>query len=308
MPLTPTRKIWMDREFVDWDAATVHVLTPTLHYGWGVYEGIRAYATSRGPAVFRLGDHVDRLFRSAAVYLMNLDVTPEEIAAAVKATVAVNELDSCYVRPLVYLAAGEIGLNPLPSPARAMVAAWRWGRYLGEEASERGCRAVISGWQHIGPNSIPPTAKGTGQYVNSSLAKASACKAGYDEAILLNPQGNVVQGTGENIFAVSDGALITPPVHEGLLAGITRDTVMTLARDLGYEVRERPMVRTDLYYAAEAFFTGTAAEVVPIVEVDDRPVGAGTPGPITAELRELYGDVVRGRVDRYKHWNDYLDD
>ncbi len=306
MPITPTKKIWMSGTLVDWDDAKIHVLNPTLHYGWGVFEGVRAYATPRGPAVFRLTDHIARLFRSARLYLMDPGFTPEEIVAATKETVRINEVESCYIRPLIYLGYGEMGLNPLPSHVEVMVACWPWGLYLGTEALERGCRAVTSSWQHINQNSIAPTGKGTGQYVNSSLSKVAALKAGYDEAVLLSPAGNVVQGTGENIFIVQGRTLITPPVQEGLLQGLTRDSVMTIARDQGYEVVEHALVRTDLYFADEAFFTGTAAEIVPIAEMDDRQIGTGKPGPISKEIMEIFSAAAAGEVARYKDWNEYV--
>jgi branched-chain amino acid aminotransferase len=308
VPITPTKKIWMNGTLVDWDDATIHVLNPTLHYGWGCFEGIRAYATAHGPAVFRLTDHIARLFRSARLYLMDPGFSPEEIVAAVKETVRVNDVEACYIRPLVYLGYGEMGLNPLPSHVETAIAVWPWGTYLGEQAKEVGCRAITSSWQHINQNSIPPTGKGTGQYVNSSLSKVSALKAGYDEAILLSPAGNVVQGTGENIFLISGRRVITPPVQEGLLQGITRDSVMQIARDQGYEVVEHALVRTDLYLGDEAFFTGTAAEIVPIAEVDDRPVGTGRPGPISREIMDIFHAATVGEVARYKDWNEHVRD
>jgi branched-chain amino acid aminotransferase len=306
VPITPTKKIWMNGTLVDWDDATIHVLNPTLHYGWGVFEGIRAYGTVRGPAVFRLTDHIARLFRSAKVYFMEPEFTAEEIVAATKQVVRIAEVESCYIRPLIYLGYGEMGLNPLPSHTEVMVACWPWGLYLGPEAMENGCRAMTSSWQHINQNSIAPQGKGTGQYVNSSLSKVAALKAGYDEAVLLSPAGNVVQGTGENIFVVQGKTLVTPPIQEGLLAGITRESVMTIARDQGYEVVEHALVRTDLYMADEAFFTGTAAEIVPIASVDDRPVGSGKPGSMTKEIVEIFSAATKGEVDRYKEWNEYV--
>jgi branched-chain amino acid aminotransferase len=308
MPITPTAKIWMDGEFVDWDDAKIHILNPTLHYGWGVFEGVRAYATSRGPAVFRLTEHIERLFRSAKMYLMEPAFTVEEIVAATKETVRINEVDSCYIRPLFYLGYGEMGLNPLPSETKASIAVWPWGAYLGEEAAEKGCRAAVSSWQRIGQNTIPPEGKATGQYINSSLAKVAALKAGYDEAIMLTPDGRIAEGSGENIFCVYGRKLVTPPVVDGVLAGLTRDAVMTLARDEGYEVVEAPLVRSNLYLADEAFFTGTAAELVPLVEVDDRTVGTGRPGDVTRRLLSLYGQATRGELDRYKNWNEYVID
>jgi len=308
VPLTPTKKIWMDGALVDWDDATIHILNPTLHYGWGVFEGIRAYSTDRGPAVFRLREHIERLFRSAHIYLMEPAFTVEEIVAATKETVRVNEVQSCYIRPLLYLGYGEMGLNPTPSETKTSIACWPWGAYLGEEATERGCRAVVSSWQRIGHNTIPPAGKATGQYINSSLAKVAALKAGYDECIMLTPQGNVAEGSGENIFLVYGKKVITPPLIDGVLAGLTRDAVMTIARDEGYELVESTLSRTDLYLADEAWFTGTAAEVVPLVEVDDRRVGTGRPGPVTRHLLELFHQAAKGQLDRYKEWNDYVTD
>jgi branched-chain amino acid aminotransferase len=306
VPITPTKKIWMDGEFVDWDDATIHILNPTLHYGWGVFEGIRAYETDRGPAVFRLTEHIERLFRSAKIYLMEPDWTVAQIVAATKETVRVNEIESCYIRPLFYLGYGEMGLNPLPSKTKASIAVWPWGAYLGDDAANAGVRAAVSSWQRIGPNVIPPEGKGTGQYINSSLAKVAALKAGYDEAILLTPDGKIAEGTGENIFVVYGKRLVTPPIVDGVLAGLTRDAVITIARDEGYEVVEAPLVRSNLYLADEAFFTGTAAEMVPLVEVDDRKIGTGKPGPITRQLLELFRGAVRGELDRYKTWNEYV--
>jgi branched-chain amino acid aminotransferase len=302
VPITPTKKIWMNGTLVDWDDATIHVLNPTLHYGWGVFEGIRAYGTSRGPAVFRLTDHIARLFRSAKVYFMEPDFTAAEIVAATKEVVRIAEVESCYVRPIMYLGYGEMGLNPLPSHTEVAIACWPWGLYLGPEAMANGCRAMTSSWQHINQNSIAPQGKGTGQYVNSSLSKVAALKAGYDEAVLLSPAGNVVQGTGENIFVVKGRTLVTPPIQEGLLAGITRESVMTIARDQGYEVVEHALVRTDLYMADEAFFTGTAAEVTPIRELDRIELGAGSRGPITEKIQSAFFDIVNGRNPKYAEW------
>lgn len=308
MPITPTKKIWMDGRLVDWDDATIHVLNPSLHYGWGVFEGIRAYATDRGPAVFRLTEHIERLFRSARIYLMQPEFTVGQIVDATKEVVRVNEVESCYIRPLFYLGYGEMGLNPLPSRTAASIACWPWGAYLGEEAANKGVRAAVSSWQRIGHNVIPPAGKGTGQYINSSLAKVAALKAGYDEAIMLTPSGHVSEGSGENIFLVYGRRLVTPPLVDGVLAGLTRDAVMTIARDEGYEVVEATLSRSDLYLADEAFFTGTAAELVPLVEVDDRPVGSGTPGPVTRHVLEVFQQATQGRLDRYKEWNDHVRD
>ncbi|WP_239337709.1 branched-chain-amino-acid transaminase [Frankia sp. CiP3] len=304
MSITPTSKIWMSGEFVDWDDARIHVLNPTLHYGWGVFEGIRAYSTARGSAVFRLTDHVARLYRSAKIYMMEPELSQAELIDAIKETVAINEIDACYIRPLIYLGYGEMGLNPLPSSIEVMIAVWPWGAYLGDDSGEKGVRATVSTWRRNDNNIIPPAAKASGQYLNSSLAKVAALKAGYDEAILTSPNGHIADGSGENVFIVSDGMVITPPLSDGPLGGITRASIMQIASDQGYQVREQHIVRTDLYLADEAFFTGTAAEMVPIVEIDDRPVGSGRPGPITRELLDLFHQATRGELDRYKIWNE----
>jgi branched-chain amino acid aminotransferase len=308
MPITPTKKIWMNGELVDWADAKIHWLNPTLHYGWGVFEGIRAYETERGPAVFRLTDHIARLLRSAKVYMLDHGYTEEQLVAAVKETVAANEVEACYIRPLIYLGYGEMGLNPLPSHVEVGIAVWPWGAYLGADAAQRGVRAMVSTWRRNDANIIPPAAKASGQYLNSSLAKVSALRAGYDEAILLSPNGHVADGSGENVFIVRGDSVVTPPLTDGPLAGITRASVMQIARDRGYDVREEHIVRTDLYLADEAFFTGTAAEMVPIIEVDDRPVGSGQPGPVTNELLEILTQALHGRLDRYKDWNEYVRD
>jgi branched-chain amino acid aminotransferase len=304
MPITPTEKIWMDGTLVDWDDAKIHVLTHTLHYGCGVFEGIRAYETDQGPAVFRLTPHIKRLFRSAKIFMIDVPFSEDDLVQAVKDTVKASGLNSCYIRPLVYLGYGEMGLNPLPCPVNVSVAVWPWGAYLGDEGIAQGVRMKISSWQRHGVNSMPPAAKGTGMYINSSMAKIEAIKAGYDEAILLSPQGYVSECTGENIFVVKDGVIYTPPVSAGALEGITQDSVRTMARDLGIEYREANIVRTDLYTAEEAFLSGTAAEVVPIRSVDDREIG--DPGPITRKIQEVFHDVVRGKVDQYKDWNEHV--
>jgi branched-chain amino acid aminotransferase len=304
MPITKTEKIWMDGTLVDWDDAKIHVLTHTLHYGCGVFEGIRAYETSSGPAVFRLTPHIKRLFRSAKIFMIDIPFSEDDIVTAVKDTVRASGLSSCYIRPLVYLGYGEMGLNPLPCPVNVSVAVWPWGAYLGDEGIAKGVNMKISSWQRHGVNAMPPAAKGTGMYINSSMAKIEAIKAGYDEAILLSPQGYVSECTGENIFVVKDGVIHTPPVSAGALEGITQDSIRTIARDLGIEYRESNLVRTDLYTADEGFLSGTAAEVVPIRSVDDRVIG--DPGPITRRIQEVFNDAVRGKVDRYKDWNEHV--
>jgi branched-chain amino acid aminotransferase len=308
VPITPTDKIWLDGELVDWDKANVHVLTHSLHYGSGVFEGIRAYPTSAGPAVFRLTDHIDRLYASAKVFLMDVPFSRADLVQACKDVVRVNGLDQgCYIRPIVFLGYGEMGLNPLPCPVSVAVAAWPWGTYLGDEGVANGIRLKVSSWQRHDPNAVPTAAKGTGMYVNSSLAKVEALKAGYDEALLLAPDGRVSECTGENIFVVRGGRILTPPTSEsGALAGITQHSVEVIASDLGIEVSHEALVRTDLYTADEAFLTGTAAEVVPIREVDDRIVGEGRPGPITKQIQDTYFGAVRGEVDRYKDWLEHV--
>jgi branched-chain amino acid aminotransferase len=304
MPITPTEKIWMDGRLVDWDDARVHVLTHTLHYGCGVFEGIRAYETADGPAVFRLTDHIVRMFASAKIFMIDVPFTVEEIVEATKETVRVNGLPSCYIRPIVYLGYGEMGLNPLPCPVQVSIAVWPWGAYLGDDGIANGVRMKISSWQRHSPNAMPPAAKGTGMYINSQMAKIEALKSGYDEAILLSPQGYVSECTGENIFIVDDGVIITPPVAAGALEGVTQDSVITIARDFGYEVRTANILRSDLYTCDEAFLTGTAAEVVPIRSVDDREIGE--PGPITRKIQETYAATVRGQVESYRGWLEHV--
>jgi branched-chain amino acid aminotransferase len=306
MPLQATDKIWMDGELVAWQDAKVHILTHSLHYGCGVFEGIRAYATKQGPAVFRLTDHISRLFNSAKIYMIDVPFTPAQLVEATKETVRVNNIDACYIRPIVYLGYGEMGLNPLPCPVQVSIAVWPWGAYLGDEGIAKGVRMKISSWQRHDPNSMPPAAKGTGMYINSSMAKVEALKAGYDEAIMLSPQGYVSECTGENIFVVKGGRIITPPVSAGALQGITQDSVFAIARDEGIEVEVGNLLRSDLYTADEAFLSGTAAEVVPVQSVDDRIVGDGTPGPVTKRIQEIYFGAVRGELDRYKDWNEYV--
>jgi branched-chain amino acid aminotransferase len=306
MPITKTEKIWMDGELVDWDDARIHILTHTLHYGCGVFEGIRAYPTDSGPAVFRLTDHITRLFNSAKIFMIDVPFSPEELIEATKTTVRVNGLSECYIRPIVYLGYGEMGLNPLPCSVNVSIAVWPWGAYLGDEGLANGVRTKISSWQRHDPNAMPPAAKGTGMYINSSMAKIEAIKAGYDEAILLSPQGYVSECTGENIFIVRGGRIITPPLSAGALEGITQSSVMSIARDLGYEAETGHILRSDLYIAEEAFMSGTAAEVVPIASVDDRVVGDGRPGPITRRIQEIFHGAVRGQVDRYKDWVEHV--
>jgi branched-chain amino acid aminotransferase len=309
VPITPTDKIWFDGELIDWDKAQIHILTHSLHYGSGVFEGIRAYPTASGPAVFRLTDHMRRLLASAKVFMIDVDYSLDQLVDVTKELVRVNDLrEGCYIRPIVFLGYGEMGLNPLPCPVHVAIIAYPWGTYLGEEGVKNGVRLKVSSWIRHDPNAVPTAAKGTGMYVNSSLAKVEALKAGYDEAVLLSSDGKLAECTGENIFIVDSGRIYTPPISEsGALEGITQDSVITIAKDLGYEVQFEALVRTDLYLADEAFLTGTAAEVVPIREVDDRSVGDGRPGPITKQIQEIYFGAVRGEIDRYKDWVEHVD-
>ena len=306
MPLQKLDKIWMDGKLVDWDDANVHILTHTLHYGSGVFEGIRCYATSQGGAVFRLTDHIERLFDSAKIFMIDIPYTVDQLVEATKETVRVNNIDECYIRPLVYLGYGEMGLNPLPCPVNVSIAVWPWGTYLGDEGVEHGVRMKVSSWKRHDPNVMPPAAKGTGMYINSSMAKVEALKAGYDEAILLSPNGHVSECTGENLFIVRDGTIITPPVSAGALQGITQTSIRTIATDLGIDYEIEHLLRSDLYTADEAFLSGTAAEVVPIRSVDDRELGE--PGEVTRQLQETYFATVRGEVDRYKDWLEYVNE
>ena len=308
MPLTPTPTIWMDGELVPWHDAKVHVLTHSLHYGTAVFEGVRAYPTDRGPAVFRLRDHIARLARSARLLSMEMPYDEETLCEATRTVVRLSGLDGGYIRPLVYYGYGEMGLNPLLCETRASVAMWPWGAYLGADGIANGIRLKVSSWARLDPRTLPTAAKATGMYINSSLAKVEAVRAGYDEALMLTTDGYLAEGSGENLFLVKDGEILLPPMSAtGALAGITADTVIQIARDLGHRVREVLLRRSDVYLADEAFLTGTAAEVVPIASVDDHPVGTGEPGPITKLLQESFNEIVHGGVDQYKEWLDYVE-
>ena len=298
--LIPTPKIWMNGKLVDWDQAQVHVLTHTLHYGTGVFEGIRAYETKNGTAIFRLTEHIERLFRSAHILGMEIPYSVDELVSATKETVASTGLASCYVRPIAYYGYGEMGLNTLPCKVDVAIACWPWGAYLGDDALSKGVRMKISSWTRHDHNTMPPAAKTVGNYVNSSLAKVEALKAGYDEAIMLAPNGLVAECTGENIFVKRNGIVLTPPLSAGALEGITQNTFMSLARDLGIDMRVDNIARSDLYIADEIFVCGTAAEVSAVNSVDDRKVPC--PGPVTTEIGQLYGKVVRGEVAKYQSW------
>jgi branched-chain amino acid aminotransferase len=296
--------IWMNGELVAWEDATVHVLTHGLHYGTGVFEGIRCYDTQVGPAVFRLEEHVDRLFKSAELYYMPLPFTREELRAATLELIGRNGLRECYIRPLAFRGYGTMGLFPLEAPVDVTIAVWPWGAYLGDEGKRDGIRAKVSSWRRISPDSLIPTAKATGQYLNSILAKIESHKAGYQEAILLDDNGHVCEGSGENIFVVRDGVITTPPLSASILDGISRRTAITLARDLGFTVVERDMARAELYLADEVYLTGTAAELVPVREIDDHAVGTGRPGEVTVAVQQAFEDALHGRTERYEEWLD----
>jgi branched-chain amino acid aminotransferase len=305
MPITPTEKIWMDGELVDWDKATVHVLTHGLHYGTGAFEGIRAYPTAQGPAIFRLREHMRRLLNSCKILMIDVPFSLDELVDAAVTVVRANPLpNGCYLRPIVYLGYGEMGVNPLPAPVNVAIACWPWGSYLGDAGLANGVRMKISSWRRHDPNAMPTAAKATGMYLNSGLAKIEALRSGYDEAIMLGPDGQISECTGENLFIVRGGVIVTPPSSEaGALPGVTQDSVVTIARALGLEVRFDAMIRTDLYIADEAFLTGTAAEVVPIQSVDDRLVGVdGRPGPLTKLIQSTYFAAVRGELPEYEEW------
>jgi branched-chain amino acid aminotransferase len=304
--VNPAEEIWMDGKLVPWDDAHVHVLTHALHYGTGVYEGLRAYETPRGTAIFRHNDHLDRLFRSAAVYLMDIPYTRQELRAATHETIVRNRLPACYIRPLVYRGAGPMGLYPLDCPVNVAIALWPWGAYLGEESKRLGVRAKVSSFRRISSDAVVPAAKATGQYVNSALAKIEAAKAGYDEAILLDSRGMVCEGSGQNVFVVARGVVATPGFGADILGGINRESVITIARDLGYPVVERDIARGELYLADEVFFTGTAVELTPVREIDDRPVGIGEPGEVTRAIQVAFENALHGRSDRYAHWLDVV--
>lgn len=299
--VTASEKIWMDGQFVNWNEATVHVLTHSLHYGLAAFEGIRCYKGQKGSAIFRLKEHVDRLFESAHISMITIPFTKKEVAEAIVETVRVNHLESCYIRPLVYIGYGEMGLYPGKNPIRLAIAAWPWGTYLGEEALTQGIRAKISSFARHHVNISMTRAKVSGHYVNSILAKCEAKNAGYEEALLLDPDGYVAEGTGENVFLVKNGCLKTTPLTS-ILEGITRNTVMELAKDKKIPVSEERFTRDALYVADEVLLTGTAAEVTPVREIDNRQIGDGKPGPITCTLQKSFFDIVKGQDSLHSSW------
>lgn len=297
--------IWHNGEFVPWEEAKVHVLSHALHYGTGVFEGIRCYDTERGPAVFRHQDHLDRLAKSAELYYLELPYSGEEIAAATKELIGRCGLRSCYIRPLAFRGYGNLGLYATDAPVDVIVAAFPWGAYLGEEGQKYGIRAKVSSWRRIGTGGLIPHAKASGQYLNSILAKTESQKAGYEEALLLDERGFVCEGSGENIFLVRDGEIVTPPHVASILDGINRKSVIQIARDLGYTVVERDVARAELYLAEEVFLTGTAAELVPVREIDDHPLG--DPGEVTRHLQSKFFDALHGRAEEYLEWLDFVE-
>ncbi|HSK50352.1 MAG TPA: branched-chain amino acid transaminase [Solirubrobacterales bacterium] len=298
--------IWHNGEFVPWEDAQVHVLSHGLHYGTGVFEGIRCYETERGPAVFRHRDHLERLQKSAELYYLELPYDTEQIREATHELIRRNGLGSCYIRPLAFRGYGSLGLYATDAPVDLIVAAFPWGVYLGEDGAKHGIRAKVSSWRRISPAGLIPHAKASGQYLNSILAKTESQKAGYEEAILLDERGFVCEGSGENIFLVRDGEIVTPPHVAAILDGISRKSVIQIARDLGYSVVERDVARAELYMAEEVFLTGTAAELVPVREIDDHPLGE--PGEVTRHLQAKFNQALRGEAEEYQEWNDLVED
>ena len=298
-----TEKIWMNGELVDWGDAKVHVGAHGLHYGTGVFEGIRCYETPKGPAVFRLTDHIKRLDASARLLYMELPYSVEEIRDACLQVIGINSLPECYLRPFAFYGYGELGVSTAGNPVEVVIMSWPWGAYLGDDGMKNGIRCKISSWKRVGANTIPHAAKATGIYLNSMLAVIEANRAGYDEAILLTDDGYIADGSGENVFVIKDGKVSTPPLSTSILPGITRDSVIQILQDLGYTVEEKNIIRSDLSTADEVFMCGTAAEVTPIREVDDHVIGP--PGPVTKELQTAYLDTCRGKSERWAQWLEY---
>ncbi len=302
MPMPKSDYIWYDGEFVPWDEAKVHVLAHVLHYGSSVFEGIRCYSTPKGPAVFRLAPHLKRMYDSCKVYRMEIPFSREQMGEAILETIRRNKLASCYIRPLVFRGYGQLGVEPRTCPVNVIVAVWEWGAYLGKEALEQGVDVGVSSWRRMAPDTFPASVKAGGHYTNSQLIRMEATDQGFEEGIALDVYGYVSEGSGENLFMVMDGVLYTPPLASSILGGITRNSIVTLARDLGYEVREATITREMLYMADELFFTGTAAEVTPIRSVDRVTIGPGHRGPITAALQEAFFAIVQGQVEDRYNW------
>lgn len=306
MPIPKSEKIWMDGEFVDWDDAKIHVCAHVIHYGTCVFEGIRCYNTEKGPAIFRLEPHIKRLYNSAKMYRMEPEMPREDFMEACFETIRVNKMKECYIRPVVYRGYNELGVNPFNNPINAFIVVWEWGKYLGPEALEQGVDVMVSTWDRIAPNTFPALAKTGANYMNSQLIKMEAIKNGYVEGIALDSGGYVSEGSGENIFLIQDEIIFTPPLGASVLPGITRNTVIELAREMGYEVIEKLIPREMLYIADEVFFTGTAAEISPIRSVDKIQVGEGKRGPITRKLQDRFFKVLNAEVEDRMHWLDLV--
>ena len=303
-----TGKIWMDGEFIDWKEANIHVLSHVVHYGSSIFEGIRSYDSNGKAAVFRLKDHVKRLFESGKIYRMEISHSETEIFEAIKETIAINNLKECYIRPISYRAYGQLGVNPLSSPVKTAIAVWSWGKYLGEDGLEKGVAVGVSSWRRMAPNTLPSMSKAGANYMNSQLAKLEAIENNYDEALLLDIEGFVSEGSGENIFLIKDDEIYTPSLSSAILKGITRDSVIKLANDLGYTVKEEKIPREMLYLADELFFTGTAAEVTPIRSVDGIEIATGKRGPITKKIQDEFFNIVEGKSEDKYNWLTYIDD
>ena len=304
--MKPTKYIWKNNELINWEDATTHVLTHGLHYGTGVFEGIRAYKTPNGPAIFRGKDHYDRLINSAKIINMTPPYESQHLLDATKELLKNNQLESCYIRPLFYFGYGEMGLNPQKNPVDCIIAAWEWGTYLGEEGLEKGIRCKMSSWARLDSRCVPPLAKSTANYLNSALAKTEAIECGYDEAILLNTSGTIAEGPGENLFLIKNNIIYTTPSSDCALQGITADTIKTIAQNFGYTIQHQRLIRDELFTADELFFTGTAAEVTPIREIDGRVIGSGKRGPVTEQIQSEFFNIVTGKNPQYSHWLDFI--
>ena len=306
MPLKPSKKVWMDGKFVDWDDATIHVCAHVVHYGTAVFEGIRTYNTKKGPAVYRLEPHIKRLYNSAKMYRMQPDIPIEVYIDACIETVKVNEMKECYIRPVVYRGYYELGVNPLNNPINSFIVVWEWGKYLGPEALEQGVDVCVSSWSRIAPNTLPALAKTGANYMNSQLIKMEAILGGYSEGIALDTNGYVSEGSGENLFLVQDGKIFTTPLGASVLPGITRDSAIVISEELGYEVIEKLIPREMLYIADELFFTGTAAEITPIRSVDKIQIGEGKAGPVTKKLQNLFFKYIGAEVEDKHNWLTFV--
>ncbi|MGA1198307.1 MAG: branched-chain amino acid transaminase [Candidatus Latescibacterota bacterium] len=306
MPIPKSEKIWFNGNLVGWDDAKIHVLSHVVHYGSSVFEGMRCYDTHKGGACFRLQDHINRLYDSAKIYRMEIPFKRDELAQAVLDTIRANNLKACYVRPIAFRGYGELGVNPAPCPVEVVIAVWQWGKYLGPEALEKGVSVRVSSWNRPAPNTMPSLAKVGANYMNSQLIKMEALADGYVEGIALDTSGYVSEGSGENIFIVKNGAIYTPSTGSSILPGITRHSVITLAESLGYRITTRPIPRESLYIADEVFFTGSAAEITPIAEIDHIQIGSGTRGPVTKALQDAFFNLIEGKEDDNYNWLTYV--